>query len=181
MRHLMAVAGLAVLAVPAMAVAQPMSSGPSYSYLEAGYVDADGAGGFGLGASLEITPAFHAAFGFSHVEDGGLDVNVTTLAGGFSHPVSGTTDFVARAGLARASVDTAFGDASENGFMAQVGVRSMVSSSTELHGSLTYTDTFSGETSVGIVHFFNDRAGVSAALEANDGDFGFFAGLRFGF
>lgn len=183
MRQLIVVAGLAVLGVPAVAVAQPVSSGPSYSYLEAGYVDVEGAGGFGIGASLEINPMFHAAFGLTHVQDGGLDVTVTTLAAGFNQPISGTTDFVARAGLARGTIETPFADASENGFMMQAGVRSMVSSSTELHGAVTYTDTFSGETSVGVgvVHFFSDRAGLSAALEANDGDIGFFAGLRFSF
>lgn len=185
MRNILLAAALAAIAVPAFA----SDGGPSYSYIDVGYVnyDFDGGGsadGFGVGGSFAVNEQFHVIGDVVRVSDSGVSVTLSTVAGGYAFPISGTTDFVGRLGVAHARVGVSgFGSASDNGWMAQAGLRSMVSPDFELNGFVTHVDVGGSETgfSFGLVKGFSERVGGIADVEFSDGDVALTIGARFSF
>lgn len=178
MRNTLIVAVLAVAATPAFA-----AEGISYTYAEFGYLNADGADGFGLKGSFAIDERFHVLGNVARVSDGPVDVNTYGIAGGYRFGLSEQTDFVARVGLNRTRVGTPFGSASDNGWMVQGGVRTMIDPTLELNGFATVMDIGSTEFGIGAgaVKMFSEQFGATADLELVDGDFTFGLGVRFNF
>lgn len=181
MRSTLVVAVLAAASAPAFAA----EAGPSYNYADVGYVNVDGdADGFGVEGSFAINEQFHVLGGAQRVSDGPVSATVLSLAGGYRFGLSDTTDFVARAGLARARVGVSgVGSANENGWMVQGGVRSMLNPTLEVNGFATVMDLGSTELGIGggIVKTFSERVGAFAELELVDGDYAVSLGARFGF
>ena len=131
-----------------------------------------------------INEQFHVLGGAQRVSDGPVSATVFSVAGGYRFGLSDTTDFVARAGLARARVAVSgFGSANENGWMAQGGVRSMLSPTLEVNGFVTVMDIGSTDVGIsgGVVKAFSERVGAFAELELVDGDYAVSFGARFGF
>lgn len=185
MRNTLFVAALVAVAVPAFA----SDGGPAYSYIDVNYVnyDFDGGGsadGFGVTGSYAINEQFHVLGDIARVSDSGVSVTMSTLAGGYAYPISGTTDFVGRLGIVHARVGVSgFGSASDDGWMAQAGVRSMLSSDLELNGFVTHADVGGSETglSLGLVKGFSERVGGVAGVAFADGDVALNLGVRFSF
>lgn len=188
MKRTSIVAFAIAVAVPAIAAAQPDAGGPSYTYADLGYLnlDVDGGGsidGFGLRGSFAVNEQFHILAEYARVSDGPLSANTTTLAGGYSFPMAGTTDFVARLGFVNARAK-AFGfSASDDGWMAQAGVRSMVTPQFELNAFLTHTDVGGSDTAIGVgaAYHFSNNFGVVGNVDYSDGDSLAFVGVRFSF
>lgn len=185
MRNTLLAVVLTAFAVPAIA----SDGGPSYTYADVSYVnmDFDGGGsadGFGVSGSFAINPQFHVLGEVLRVSDSGASVTLSSLAGGYSFPISGLTDFVGRLGVvhARASI-SGLGSASDEGWLAEAGLRSMLSPSLELNGFVTHTDVSGGETglSLGLAKSFSDRVGGIAGVAFNDGDVALNLGVRFSF
>lgn len=160
---------LCCLPVTALAVS------PLYSYVEGGFVqaDPDGAGsmnGFSLGGSFAFNEQFHGIVEYADVSDSPLDFSQTRLAVGYSYPVTSGSDLVVRAGYVHENVDIGVLDASDNGWMAQVGVRSMVTDVFELDGFLTHLNASSSDTGIGLAgrYYFSYSLSVGADVEFFD-------------
>lgn len=174
---------------PALAAAQSRDGSPSYGYAELGYAELglDGGGslgGFGLRGSFALSESAHLVADYVRLSEGPLTLGTTTLAAGFNMPVAATTDVVARVGFVNARADlTGFGDADDNGWMAQGGIRSMLTPAFEVNAFLTYTDVAGADTSVGIgaAYHFTDAFGAFGNVDFADGDSLAVVGIRFSF
>lgn len=164
-------------------------AGPSYNYAQVSYVNADldngpTLDGIGLAGSFALTRNFHIAVDHLRVSDSPFRVETTTIAGGFNTPLNDATDFVARLGFvnARARV-TGFGSASDDGWMAQAGLRSMVTETFEFNAFLTHTDVGGSDTAVGIgaVFHMTYQLALAGGVEFSDGDVLTHVGLRWSF
>jgi len=126
-----------------------LADSPSYSYIQASYVDIDvdfGGGidgsadgdGFGVGGSVELNDNWHIFADYMSTElESVLDVDITTIGGGYRRGISDTTDVFAELGYAKIDLQ-GFGD--DSGLTARVGIRSMISSSLEVYGSVGTLD-----------------------------------------
>lgn len=178
-----------LLAGTGVAVADNSSGGPTYTYAELGYVnlDVDGGGsldGFRLGGSIALNPQFHILADYLRVSDDPLTLDGTVLAAGFNMPLGGgATDFVARVGWVRAGAEIFGFDESDDGWMVQGGVRSMVSPELELNAFITHTDVAGSDTafSIGAVYRFANAFGVFGNAEFADGSTLASAGVRLSF
>ncbi|MCA1799107.1 MAG: porin family protein [Xanthomonadaceae bacterium] len=183
-----AIAALAVM-ISTAGVASANPTGPSYNYVDIGYVDLDldGGGsidGYGLTGSFALAEQFHIVADYIRVSEGILSADVTTLAGGWNMPLNPTTDFVARLGFVRAGARvTGFGSDSDNGWMVQGGIRSMVAPQFELNAFVTHTDVSGSDTSIGVgaVWHFTNNFGLSGGFDFSDGDRLSRLGVRFSF
>lgn len=129
-----------------------LADGPSYSYLQGGYVnfdvdnaDADG-DGFGIAGSAALTDMF---FAFGSYDDGELDgpggsdfdLNRFRLGAGVNFELTPTTDLVGSLYYVDYELDgPGPGDGDEDGFGITGGVRSMITPQLELNGGLRYED-----------------------------------------
>lgn len=183
-----AIAAMAVM-ISTAGVATANPTGPSYNYVDIGYLDLDldGGGsidGYGLTGSFAVAEQFHIFAGYARFSEGILTLDTTTLGGGWNMPLNQTTDFVARLGLVRVGASaTGFGSASDNGWSVQGGIRSMVAPQFELNAFVTHTDVDGSDTafSVGGVWHFTNNFGVSGGLSFSDGDTVKGLGVRFSF
>jgi hypothetical protein len=179
-----AVVAAAALATPALAAERP-----SYNYVEGAYVnlDIDEGGsidGFGVTGSFAIGDMYHVMADYARLSETGFSGSVTTLAFGLNAPIAHNTDFVARIGWVNARA-SAFGfSASDDGWMAQAGVRSMITPFVELNAFLTHTDVGGAtDTSIGAGagYWFTRNFGVFGGFDYSDGDTLARVGLRLSF
>lgn len=176
-------------ALLAAGIAPAMAAGPNYNYVEVAYdnVDIDGGGsisGFDLAGSFAINESFHVTGGYQHLSDSPLTITVATIAGGYNLALNETTDLVARVGFARATAKiSGFGSASDNGYVVQLGARSMINDSFELNGFVTQVDAGGSETGVevGAVYRFANNFGITGGLAYSDDATTFRIGGRFSF
>lgn len=170
-------------------VAPAMAAGPNYNYVEVAYdnVDIDGGGsidGFDVAGSFAINDSFHVTGGYQYLKESPLTLTGLTVAGGYNLDLNETTDLVARLGLARATAKiSGFGSGSDNGFVAQAGVRSMINDSFELNGFVTHVDAGGSETALelGAVYRFANNFGVTGGLAFSDDATTIRIGGRFSF
>lgn len=170
-------------------VAPAIAAGPNYNYVEVAYddVDIDGGGsidGFDVAGSFAINDSFHVTGGYQYLKDSPLTLTGLTVAGGYNLDLSETTDLVARLGLARGEAKiSGLGSASENGWIAQVGVRSMINDSFEVNGFVTQADVGGSETALelGAVYRFANNFGVTGGVGFSDDATTFRIGGRFSF
>lgn len=157
----------------------------SYSYVEANYVreeidngpDGDG---FGLSGSVEVGSHVHVFAGFAGVGfDSFLGVVVDTtswtLGGGYHVDIAQKASFFGEVGYVDVDLDTNFGDVSDDGFSAAVGIRGLVASKIELTGGINYVDlSDAGDdtaVSAGILFNVSDMVSLGAGyLTSDDGD-----------
>lgn len=176
-----AVAALA--AAPLAAVA-----GPGYTYVGAGYgvIDPDGGedlDGFTLEGSVAVHENVHLLAEYVEGEDGPIELDRTRIAAGYNMPLNSATDFVGRLGWSFADIDVGgLGGDSDDGFLAQVGVRSMATQELELNAFLNYDDL---EEEVGIelggVFNFTPNFGVTAGYSWSDVIQTYDVGVRYTF
>jgi len=137
----------AAVSVLMLSSAAAMADGPSYSYIQASYVDIDvdvGGGasangnGFGVAGSVELNDNWHIFADYMSADlESVLNIDITTIGGGYRHAISDTTDVFAELGYAKLDVQFA-GD--ESGLSAKVGIRSMVNDSLEVYGTVGTLD-----------------------------------------
>jgi hypothetical protein len=168
------------------------ADGPRYTYGEVGYLNLDfdevngvGADGDGwtINGSAAVTDMVHLVAGYTDadidVDDFGFgeisaDYSQIVAGLGVNFAVADTVDLVGRIAYVRAEVDIdGFGDADDDGYALQAGVRAMVLPPLELNGGITYSDLGGddgSETSVGIgaVYNFTDIFAVTAGASFGD-------------
>jgi opacity protein-like surface antigen len=182
-RFVFAGAIVAFAAAPFAAVA-----GPDYTYLGAGYgvIEPDGLDdfdGFTLEGSVAVHENVHLLAEFIQGEEGPIEIDRTRIAAGYNMPLNSTTDFVARAGWSFIDVDAGrFISASDDGFLAQVGVRSMATEVLELNAFLVYDDL---ESELGLqlggVYNFTPNLGATAGYSYSGEIQTVGVGLRYNF
>jgi hypothetical protein len=135
--------------------ATAMAEGPSYSFIQANYqeVDIDLGGGFdadgdgyGVAGSVAINDSWFVFASYTASEfESVIDLDQTTLGGGWNSAISEQTDwFVTLAYIDLGVSAPGFVSVSDSGFGASVGVRSLINPNFELYGSLGYSDLGDG-------------------------------------
>ena len=159
MQRILVAAALTALAVPVL------GAEPRYNFVEGSYASAeiDDSGGnldgdgFGIAGSFEIGDQLHLFAGYRNFDfDFGADLDEWTAGLGWHPELTDTTDLVFELGYVSAEA-AAFGfSASDDGFRASLGVRSMLSPQFELAGGLNYTDVGDGDdTSISAEGWYN--------------------------
>ena len=166
--------------------AAAMADGLSYSYIQASYqeVDIDLGGpffggsvdgdGFGVAGSVEIGEDWFLFVDYSTFDfDSVVDFTSLSAGAGWHTDISDKTDFFATFGYAEAEIDVqGFGSFDDSGYGASIGVRSMVSDSFELYGSLGYVDLGSGAdgTAIGAGFWYTVSGNIAIGLGASFDD-----------
>ncbi len=166
----------ATLAAPAMA------DGLDYNYLQGGYqrielddnfFDVDG-DGLGIGGSFELGDSVFVFADYGTADfDFGVDFNELGAGVGYHVPVGPQTDFVATLAYVRAEAESSsFGSVDDSGIGASIGLRSMVTDTVELFGSINYADLDDSgdETSFAAGAWFNVTDNLALGVSAGVGD-----------
>jgi hypothetical protein len=135
--------------------ATAMAEGPSYSFIQANYQEIDidlGAGfdadgdGYSVAGSVAINDSWFIFVDYAASElESIVDLDQTRLGAGFNSAISEKTDWFATLAYVDLSLKApGFPSASDSGFSASVGVRSMLNPNFELYGSLGYADLGDG-------------------------------------
>lgn len=173
--------------IAAMAACMPfaLAAAPNHTFIDAGYVNLDGdLDGVGVKGAVAVHPRLHAYAEFDRVEDGALTADAGALALGLNQPVTANTDLVARVGWARTNFDAGVGpDASDDGVMGQLGVRSALSDALEVNSFIRHADLAGADPSLSIggVFGFTPALGVSGDVEFDEDDTAYRVGLRWSF
>lgn len=183
-KPLFATALSAGLLLPVLATASP-----NYNYVDVNYVSADLDGGptpdgFGINGSLRLSNELHLVAGYEALSESRADADLMTVGLGYHQLLTSSTDFVARAGFARAKVDVSgLGSDSDNGWFGQVGIRSMVTETLELNGFITHTETGGSNTSADLaaVYYVAPNIGINLGLSFSDDANVYRGGVRFSF
>lgn len=178
----------------AVAAALPLTAdaSPSHSYVEGSYRNFDGDfDGFGVQGSVAVLPQLHVFGDFSRVTDSPFRADQGIAALGYHWGMTPNTDLVLRGGWTQVRdrsswADVVDGDLAtlrDDGFVAQAGVRSMLTDAIELNGFVKHQEVFGGDTTVelGGVFGFTPALGVSGGVEFGDDDTRYLVGLRFSF
>ena len=188
------VGSLMLAALPLATQADDMG----YSYIEAGYTEADldnvaDGDGFAVRGSVSFAENFfvfgeYATFGFP----GSVDLDQMSAGLGGHLDISERVDLVGRVGYTEFDLSVpGFGSGSEDGFLVSAGIRGQVADSFELEAHAVHTDLGSnaGDSTALVVggrYFFTEN--FAAGLEYRTGDdLGgadldvIFVGVRFSF
>lgn len=183
------------------------ADGLNYNYVEGGYaatnldndnddIDADG---LGLNASVAISPNFHLFGGFTAQESDEFDflgervetdVNQWRAGVGYNLGIADRTDLVARLAYEKVEVDDiSVGgvnydiDDGDDGYSAEVGVRSALTPNLEGHALAGYQDFGDDRDDfyarLGAQWKFNPNWGISGDVKLADGGSEWFIGPRF--
>ncbi|MCY7355041.1 MAG: outer membrane beta-barrel protein [Lysobacter sp.] len=197
---------LALSLLAALPFAASAAEGISYNYVESGYVatnldngnDEIDADGWGVNASVALHPNFHFFAGVNGQQSdnfgflgarGETDVNQWRAGVGYNVAIAPKADLVARVAYEKFEVDdvTVNGQTydinqGDDGYSAEVGVRSALASNFEAHASAGYEDFGDGADDfygrVGAQIKFNPTWGVSGDVKFADGDTQYFVGPR---
>lgn len=202
---------LALLAALPLAASAQQASGLNYNYVEGGYtatnldngnddIDADG---FGANGSVALSDNFHLFGGFNRQDTDtfeftsganrgrvNTDVNQWRLGLGYHLPIAATTDLVARAAYEKFEVDdvTVNGtrydvNEGDDGYSAEVGVRSALGAKFEGHVMAGYQDFGDGADDfygrLGAQVKFSPNWGIAGDVKVSDNDTQWFVGPRF--
>ncbi len=181
----------AIVASVALAPLAAQAEGFSYSYLEAGYVEADidgvsrNADGFAIGGSVELTDQVFMFASYGELSLGPVDLETYRVGGGYAWPVSSKTDIFGTVSYVKAEAD-AFGlSGDDDGYGLGVGVRQRVGRQFELSAAIQYVDlSDSGDdTSFGVAArwYFLDKLSLGLAVDVSDDVETYGASLRWDF
>lgn len=197
MKTMKVLLGSALLAALPLAAQAEDGGGMNYSYVEAGYNEADIENESGDGFSLRGSVSFHdnffgfadySTFGFS----GGVDLDLWNVGIGGRLGISDNVDLVGRVGYSVLDLSVSgLGSGDENGYSVSAGLRGQVTDGFELEGHVIHTDLGSGVgDSTGIVvggrYFFTDNFAAGAEYRTGDDIAGsdidvIYVGVRFTF
>jgi len=168
---------------------------PKWDFVQATYAttEIDGAGeldlaGFGLSGSKLINESLFLAVSYQNISDtymgSKLDFNTLMAGIGYRHALSTTTDVYGIASLVNADFDTSFDDDDDTGYSLSVGVRSMLTNSFELSGSIAYVDVFDDDDvsfAINALYYFNANLSVGASYGIADDVDTLGASIRYSF
>ena len=171
-----ALLGLALAALLPVSAQAADTNGLSYNYVEGAYTNADWAegdfDGFSLAGSIGFAEHWYASASYRKVDEDDFDVSLdeTTINLGWHTAIQQNVDFIAELGYVNLGVDIdGYGDESEDGYRAGLGIRGLVAPNFELAGKVTYTDIkeLDGEFGVGVgaVWHFNPTWAVTGSYE----------------
>ena len=160
----------AVTLTPGLAFAE----GFDYNYLEAGYVsseidaggvDIDG-NGLSIRGSWELQNNFQIVGSYTAQDyDGGIDVSVFQIGGGWHKPLSEKMDLI----TSLTWIATEVNNIDDNGLGIEIGLRGMAAPKVELEAALQYADVGNADTAFridGRYHFTpNFAAGAGATFD----------------
>ena len=166
--------GLMLAVAPLAAMAEDMS----YSYVDAAYVDTDvdgasSADGFGLRGSVGFAENYFVFGEYTDQSAGGADLTTYGVGLGGHYGIAENLDLVGRLGWIKAEIDAGFfGEADDDGYLLDFGLRGRVGDAVELEGGVRYTDFSEGGDSTGLFvggrFHFNETWALGA--EYQDGD-----------
>jgi hypothetical protein len=176
---------LIALALAALPFASFAADGLSYTYAEADYVDLDhGTHGPALRGSVAIgDTGLYATGNYAWLDaDGpGNNPRAHELGLGYHHGVGAKTDLIGEVAYRAAKTD----DLRVDGARASLGVRSELGARGEASVKGNYYDAsdYHGDATatVGGQFKFTDKLGVTAEVEAGNGDQAYLVGLRASF
>ena len=173
--------------------ATAMAEGPSYSYIQASYqkvevdvgggFDADG-DGYAVAGSIAINDSWFAFAGYATSEfESVIDLDQTTVGGGWNSAISEKTDWFATLAYIDLGIRArGLGSFSDSGFGVSVGVRSMVRPNFELYGSLGYADLGDGgdgtSVAAGLWYTVTGNLALGLGLEVGSDVTSYGAGIR---
>ncbi|MEE4361585.1 MAG: outer membrane beta-barrel protein [Pseudomonadales bacterium] len=182
------VASAALLGATSQATA---AEGPDWTFVDFGYqyVDFDDfdeeADVLRLGGSYAASDLVHVFAGYRDgsidTNFGDIDISEFDLGIGVNPQLSDTVDLFGRIGWATADVDfDGFGDADDDGFTVQAGVRAMVTPQWEINGGIRYVDLGDDETELGIgtVYTVSDIVAITGDLGFSNDRTTFGIGVR---
>ncbi len=168
------VGGLVLAAAPLAALADGMS----YSYIDAAYVenDIDGAptfDGFGLRGSVGFAENWLVFAEYSATSTQGFDLNTIAVGFGGHYDLAENLDLVGRLGYFDVEVDAGGGlDASDDGYLLDLGLRGRVGDAVELEGGARYTDLSDGGDDTALYlggrFHFNETWALGAEYQSGD-------------
>lgn len=176
-----------VATLAAALVSGPAFAGPKYNYIEGGFarIDLDGGptlDGPSVAGSFAITDNFHVTGEFNMGSGSGVRLDLFTVAAGYNHSFSDNADFVARLGWYNSRVKTnPLPSVTDDGFMAQIGIRGQLTPAFELNGFITSFDGDDTSLDVGAVYNFADAFGVTGTVRFSDDYTILGLGLRYTF
>jgi hypothetical protein len=172
------------------------AEGPSYSFLDAGYVVTDiddfddEADGYLLRGSFEFVENWflYARYLDQSVEVFGTDVDATQMAlgVGYAWPLTDAMDLYGKVGYTEAEVDASgMGSFDDDGYELSLGLRGNVMEQLELEGAVNYTDlSDTGDsTALGIAArwYFVEQFAVGVEGEFSDDATSYGIGVRWNF
>jgi len=176
---------VALLALPALALAQP-----SYTHLDLGYNTytpkrGSTQDGLSIGGSLAFSENLHAVAAYSDLSSTGVDNSVATLMLGHRIPVSERSDFVVRGGWMEQRRKTS-GNRSNtsDGYVLMLGSRNMVTENIELNAWGGVHRTSRSRASIGlegVYHLSESFSGFAGIDSGNSSAHAVRAGVRINF
>jgi hypothetical protein len=147
----------------------------SYTYAEVRFVDADNDGdGFRLNGSVELNGPWILVGGFTSLDfDGDVETSLLELGAGYVFNYTADFDLFGTLRIARAEVDTPFGDDDETGFAFSAGTRGMLTRQFEIRGSVNHINLDNSDTYLELAgdYYFTDQLAAGLSLEfAGDTD-----------
>jgi hypothetical protein len=149
---------------------------PKWSYIEAGYIDFDPDGGVSddgwfAGGVFELGDMFHVLAEYDDVGD----FTFWNLGFGWHGGLRENADLFAQALWNDVDFDSDTGDASDEGFEVDAGIRWMLLDRLELNGQVNYLsfDEADDDTTFqfgGIFFLMENRLGIGASWETGDSD-----------
>jgi hypothetical protein len=165
---------LLLAAAPLAALAEDMS----YSYVDLAYVENDidnapTADGFGLRGSIGFAENWLAFAEYSATSVQGVDLDTIAVGFGGHYGLAENLDLVGRLGYFEVEVDAGGGlNASDDGYLFDLGLRGRVGDAVELEGGARYTDLSDGGDDTSLVlggrFHFNQTWALGAEFQSGD-------------
>ncbi|MFC6440324.1 outer membrane beta-barrel protein [Bowmanella sp. JS7-9] len=150
---------------------------PNWKFVEGGWAQAEFLGvnmnGFNLGGSAEVNENVFLRGDFTQVSKSGVDLDWTSLGGGYIFSVNNTTDMYVGVSYERVGADDGEDDMSDSGYGVQAGVKSMLTDNFELNGEVGYV-SIDGESetmfTIGGQFYVNKQFAIGASYKQMDLD-----------
>jgi hypothetical protein len=172
------------------------AEGPSYSFVEAGYIVTDiddfdeEFDGFGIGGSFEFVENWflYASYLDQTAEISNVDIDATGFDVGFGYafPLTDTMDLYGKLGYTEVEIEVFDESVDDDGYALSLGLRARVIEQLELEGAVNYVDlSDSGDdTSLGLAarwYFMPQFAlGIEGAFGDDANSYGVSARWEFG-
>jgi Ax21 family sulfation-dependent quorum factor len=188
---------LALTLMAALPFAASAAEGLSYNYVEGGYVNTDSSNsltsadsdGWNINGSAAIADNFHIFGGYTaeKTKDFDFDIDTWRAGVGYNRSIADNTDLLARVAYQNRKVDLApyGGSFRDDGYSAEVGVRSALAPHFEGYAMAGYEDfehqdgDFYGR--VGAQVKFNQNWGLTGDVKVSSDETQYFVGPRLTF
>jgi hypothetical protein len=177
-----------LLLVGSLAPLACAAQGLDYTYAEASYTNTDldvgpkiSGDGLKLEGSVAINDRVFALADYAKENfDRGIDTTNYRLGAGVRWPLQAKLDAYADAAWVHSRVETDFGNAHDNGYGVDAGLRSRIGSKIEVQGAIQYVDLDRSETTLALRgrYYLTHTVSVGAGYDINDDNGGWNISLR---